>query len=170
MSTSNRWSVVVAVVVVSLLTTTSQAQEWCPEGHGTVPGTDAGTVEVGPVYVDDRGLTSLDPSDDRESGGLWIYLETNGVEGLQRGGESVVGPTGRSLADTAGLPSEVMVIAEPMVVGPVELFPDGYCVGGVTFEPADPYWSPSYCSPFALSYYDCGGDAATAARADTLLF
>jgi hypothetical protein len=42
----------------------------------------AGVYEVGPVYVDNRGSLQH---------GRWVYLESNGTPGLQRGG---VSPTG----------------------------------------------------------------------------
>jgi hypothetical protein len=55
------------------------------EADGTIPGTAAKTYTVSAgnltFYIDDRDYADLD--DDGVAGGIWIYLESNGVEGLQ---------------------------------------------------------------------------------------
>lgn len=70
----------------------------CPEywRPGTVPGTSPSVTTIGTggagsfttVYVDDRDLMNFDA--DTSYGGLWIYVESNGRAGLQRGGTHVV--------------------------------------------------------------------------------
>lgn len=40
------------------------------------------------LYLDDRDLLDLD--EDAIAGGLWIYRQSNGVGGLQRGGDTPV--------------------------------------------------------------------------------
>ena len=47
-----------------------------------------GSTPFTTVYVDDRDFADID--DDGNAGGLWIYMETNGVAGLQRGGYGLV--------------------------------------------------------------------------------
>lgn len=42
-----------------------------------------GVIDLGVAYIDDRNFVF--------GHGLWIYAETNGTPGLQRGGESVMG-------------------------------------------------------------------------------
>ena len=49
-----------------------------------VAGPCDGTVTaVGPIYIDDRDYLS--------GYGLWIYVESNGEAGLQRGGSNLLG-------------------------------------------------------------------------------
>ena len=60
----------------------------CDDSDGSVPGTSGSVMAVtaGPstFYVDDRDWFDLD--DDGQAGGIWIYEESNGQDGLQRGG------------------------------------------------------------------------------------
>jgi hypothetical protein len=51
----------------------------CVGNVTTVASPDGSVV----LYVDDRDLVN--------GNGLWIYQESNGVEGLQQGGESLLG-------------------------------------------------------------------------------
>ena len=46
------------------------------------------------IYNDDRGPDEANPVDGIASGGWWIYLEDNGHEGLQSGGDhAAIGET-----------------------------------------------------------------------------
>ena len=59
--------------------------------NGDVSASDVGGQIV---YVDDRGPDQANPVDGVASGGWWVYLEDNGHEGLQSGGDHVaLGPT-----------------------------------------------------------------------------
>ena len=74
----------------------SPAQAACPAGDGTLPNSGSKVTRVGTggstqyttIYVDDRDFLDLD--DDNNSGGLWLYIESNSAAGLQRGGDQVV--------------------------------------------------------------------------------
>lgn len=61
------------------------------EFDGSIPGTPPRTYAFGAgpavVYVDDRDYADLNGNG--VAGGIWIYLESNGVAGLQRGGVGV---------------------------------------------------------------------------------
>lgn len=79
-----------AVVIVG----GSPASAACPAGNGTIPTTAAkaySTPSVGGkmFYIDDRDWTDTDDSDGH-AGGFWIYEESNGFAGLQRGGDQWV--------------------------------------------------------------------------------
>lgn len=64
-----------ALVVVVGSMGLGQAELEC-NGAITAVETPAGTL-----YIDDRGV---------DSDGVWIYQESNGVEGLQSGGQSAI--------------------------------------------------------------------------------
>jgi len=101
----------------------------CGATGGTVPGTPAQTITVDAspaavLYIDDRDFLDLDG--DGVGGGLWVYLESNGQPGLQRGGEEAV---------LSSVPVGVPFIGPQSIDVPtdppthvVTLFPDG--VGG----------------------------------------
>ena len=87
-----------ATCALAAVVTAAPASASCPAGDGTVPGTSSSVTRVGTgdatpyttIYVDDRDFADSD--DDGNAGGLWIYLETNEVAGLQRGGERIESP------------------------------------------------------------------------------
>lgn len=58
----------------------------------------------GLVYVDDRDYFWLDAPEGH--GGIWIYLESNGEPGLQRGGNVLVDPIGLALGDPGNDPCQ----------------------------------------------------------------
>ena len=72
------------------------ASAQCPAGDGTLPGSSSSVTAVGTgdatpyttIYVDDRDLADLD--DDGNAQGIWIYIESNGERGLQRGRSHLV--------------------------------------------------------------------------------
>lgn len=88
-----RWLLLVCCGLAAIVGVVPAAayDESCPRGDGTVPGTSSSVTRVGTgdatpyttIYVDDREFTDLDGDDD--AAGLWIYLESNGIAGLQRG-------------------------------------------------------------------------------------
>ena len=85
----------VTICAVATLIGAAPASAQCPDSDGTLPGSSDSVTRVGTgdatpyttVYVDDRDYADLD--DDGTAGGLWIYIETNGMAGLQRGGGHV---------------------------------------------------------------------------------
>jgi hypothetical protein len=97
----------------------------CGATGGTVPGTPAQVITVdaspaGIFYIDDRDFADADG--DGVSQGLWTYMESNGVGGLQNGGEEVA---------LAALPVPVPHVDPVSVDGPdpvghvITLFPNG---------------------------------------------
>lgn len=99
------------------------------EFDGSIPGTAAKVYTIAtPVatfYVDDRDYLDLD--DDNQAGGVWLYLESNGQAGLQRGTQHVA----FVVFEVGGEPLiPVIHHFDPTPVGPVTLFPNGYTVGG----------------------------------------
>ena len=86
---------VLSAAVLASLVAVVPASANCPSGDGTLPGSSASVTAVGTgdatpyrtIYVDDRD--TLDVDDDGDAQGLWIYVESNGTAGLQRGGEHV---------------------------------------------------------------------------------
>ena len=68
------------IAVAASLVTPAQADPCTSDGHFAL-----GLIDVaGVVYIDDRNYV--------DGNGFWIYLESNGQSGLQRGGSSVMGP------------------------------------------------------------------------------
>lgn len=58
----------------------------CDAGSSLATGRwSIGTGDAGTIYIDDR---------DYMENGLWIYLESNGIHDLQRGGTAPVDPIG----------------------------------------------------------------------------
>ena len=131
-----RWlKVVVAGAVTALTMLSADPAAACSRTDGTIPGSEASvtTVSAGgkTFYVDDRDHADLD--DDYEAGGIWIYEESNGQEGLQRGGmnwtldESGVGHM--------RIPFSVVIDAVEDIKrrSPIPLFPGpGYYAGDPT--------------------------------------
>jgi hypothetical protein len=111
------------VVVIAAGSQVAQAQ--CPGNDGTIPGTPDRVTAVGPIYIDDRDFADLDEDDD--AGGLWIYLESNNVAGLQRGGDQAAFAT---LAG-AGVNPNIPYVG-PTPVGPLTLFPNGFGGGSLS--------------------------------------
>ena len=79
-------------------------------GHDTCHSTP---VSVGGViYVDDRPATGEVVSGGGANGGhgTWLYLETNGVAGLQRGGSSILlGDIDRENCNQSANPDSLLV-------------------------------------------------------------
>lgn len=81
--------------VLASLVAVAPASAQCPTGDGTLPGSSASVTAVGTgdatpygtIYADDRDALDLD--DEGDAQGLWIYVESNGTAGLQRGGDHV---------------------------------------------------------------------------------
>ena len=69
-----------AVAATASLGAPAQAGPCDSDGHIAL-----GVIDIaGVLYIDDRNFV--------EGNGFWIYLESNGQSGLQRGGSSVMGP------------------------------------------------------------------------------
>lgn len=132
--------VLLASAAAALLTA-SPATAQC-EFDGSVPGTAAKTYVISAggqtIYVDDRDYADLD--EDGTAGGIWLYLESNHIAGLQRGGSQVV---------LAMIPGTVPYVGPVTVtlpgVGPVPprtitLLPAGFGGGSVadTLGETDP--------------------------------
>ena len=106
------------------------AHAQCPAGDGTVPGSGSTVTAVGlkdstpygTIYVDDRDYADAD--DDGNAGGIWLYIETNSVRALQRGGDQVafsfVNPNVPLIPGTQVLPPNP---------GGAPVFPNGVNVG-----------------------------------------
>jgi hypothetical protein len=62
-----------------------------------------GVVSLGVAYVDDRGLSA--------GTGTWVYLESNGIAGLQRGSSSLVVPGDQDPCwdDSANGPDQLVI-------------------------------------------------------------
>ncbi|HEX9682200.1 MAG TPA: hypothetical protein VGA13_03905 [Acidimicrobiales bacterium] len=113
----------------AIVATSGTAHAQCPENDGTIPGTGAKAYEAGPFYIDDRDVLDLD--DDDDAGGLWIYMESNDVPDLQRGGDQIIFTM---IADT-GVDPEVPPVEpiQPVPDGPT-LFPNGFGGGSLADE------------------------------------
>jgi hypothetical protein len=100
------------------------------EFDGTAPGTVAKTYAVGAggqtIYVDDRDYADAD--DDGVAGGIWVYLESNHVAGLQRGGDQAA--VGKIPGTVPYIPP-TFVGVPGSVVG-VTLFPSGFGGGSIS--------------------------------------
>ena len=75
-------------LVLALLAVSFVAPFVAADAHGDCDGKGnvaLGVIDVaGTAYIDDRNYA--------QGNGIWIYLESNGVSGLQRGGSSPVVP------------------------------------------------------------------------------
>jgi len=118
----------------------------CGATGGTVPGTPAQvqTVDLSPAgifYIDDRDFADADG--DGVSQGLWFYQESNGVGGLQNGGEQFV-LSQLPIAVPHADPVSVDVPTDPPT-HVITLFPDGFGGGDVAQAAgeADPCNDPS---------------------------
>lgn len=139
------------VAVGALFASPAAAQ--CPGADGTVPGTAAKSVAVGPLYVDDRDFADVD--DDGDAGGLWIYKESGKLANLQRGGDQIAFTVLKSKGVNPAVPYQGPVtIPAPAPVGPKTLFPSG--IGGTDL------------ATFAGSHDDCL--QSTAANRDEIVF
>lgn len=89
---------VVALAALNAFPTTNGS----PHGPCTGPPPALGIIPVGGlVYVDDRGA---------QGNGIWIYRESNGIPGLQRGGNGLIVPGDRDLCydDSATGPDQLI--------------------------------------------------------------
>ena len=165
-----RRALTVGVLVVALLPTHRAAAQCGTDG--TIPGTSSSvtTVETpaATFYIDDRDALDLD--DDGEAESVWIYQESNGVEGLQRGGEApwfVHVQSARATArDALTLHVDPIPVAVPDPDDPdgpprtVTLFPYGF-----DFPPP---CTMSQCVP--LLPYEWQDHCNESATPDTLVF
>ena len=144
--------VLLSICALAAVVTVAPASAQCPDGDGTLPGssdsvTTAGTGDATPyttIYLDDRDYADLD--DDGNAGGIWIYIESNDVAGLQRGGDRI----------------EETFIPDPPSIGPIPvlppnpgglpIFPDGF-----TLFP-DGFGGCGGCDEHPWSYDDCRTD------------
>ena len=168
-----RTGFVLSAAVLASLVAVAPASAECPTGDGTLPGSSASVTTVGTgdatpygtIYVDDRDWLDLD--DDGDAQGLWIYVESNGTAGLQRGGRHVA----------AGYVPEVPRI-DPIRVPPN---PGGLPIlpNGLTLFPCGLGYSGSRCSggpgihEWFLSRDPCRTDASGqpwSGRPDQLLY
>lgn len=147
------------------------ASAQCPSGDGTLPGSDSSVTAVGTgdatpyttVYVDDRDWADLD--DDGNAQGIWIYIESNGEPGLQRGGQHVSAsylPTLPRIGPTQVVPPHPGGL--PILPNGITLFPGGF--------PPPCTWGYTTCVPL-LPYDDCNTDQSGQPRTgegDSILF
>ena len=145
-----RWTRLVASIVLSAMYAAggTPAHAYC-DGDGSVPGTSASvtTVSAGPAtfYVDDRDFADLDGND--ESGGLWIYEESNGESGLQRGGHHWWLDATPSACDVDPIPVLAPDPNRPVAPNGITLFPDGFGGGpGGCW-----YWMGDPCSTYSVT-------------------
>jgi hypothetical protein len=91
--------VALAAVTLGLPVVHADAHGDCgPKG-----GTTIGIISIaGIAYVDDRNYV--------QGNGLWIYLESNGIPGLQRGGHSLLIPGDNEVCydDSANGPDQLI--------------------------------------------------------------
>lgn len=98
MPTTRRRLVMLATCALAAVVGVTPASAECPQGDGTLPGSPSSVKAVGTgdatpyrtVYVDDREV--VDVEQDGKDHGIWLYIESNGEAGLQRGGDHVVMP------------------------------------------------------------------------------
>lgn len=136
--------VLFATCALAAVVGVAPASAQCPAGDGSLPGssdsvTTVGTGDATPyttIYVDDRDFADVD--DDGNAGGLWIYIETNEVAGLQRGGEHVGWsylPRVPQVAPIPVLPPNPGGL--PIFPNGLTLFPNGFGGGGPQLIPYD---------------------------------
>lgn len=98
MPTTRRRLVLLATSALAAVVGVAPASADCPQGDGTLPGSPSSVTAVGTgdatpyttIYVDDRDFADLDNDGNAQS--VWLYLESNGTAGLQRGGDQVAMP------------------------------------------------------------------------------
>jgi hypothetical protein len=117
--------------VIMLSATPAAFATNCGATSGTVPGTPAQvtTIDLSPAaifYIDDRDFADADG--DGVAQGIWIYMESNGVSGLQEGGADPTGnvPVGVPFVD----PISIDVPTDPPS-HVITLFPDGFGGGSL---------------------------------------
>ena len=118
----------------------SPASAQCPAGDGSIPDSGSTVTPIGTgdstkyttIYVDDRDYPDLD--EDNNSGGIWLYIETNEVAGLQRGGDMLpftfVNPNAPRVEPVPILPANPG--GAPVFPNGFTLFPDGFGGGSLS--------------------------------------
>jgi len=123
----------VAVLGASAVVITggAPASASCPKGNGSIPTQPAKTtvIPAGPktFYLDDRDYLD-DDDEDGYAGGIWLYEESNGYGGLQRGGTQWIlrdAPVTLPLVEVPVIPFPG---AGPLPKRDYDLFPNG--IGG----------------------------------------
>lgn len=121
-----------AVLMAAGLMLAGTAAAQC-EFDGSVPGTAAHTysVSVGgqTFYVDDRDYADAD--EDGTAGGIWLYYESNGIAGLQRGGSQVVLDKVPVMMPYVGPVTVTLPGAGPVPPHTITLFANGFGGGSV---------------------------------------
>ena len=125
-----------SVIAIAFVMLSADPASACSRTDGSVPGSDASTVTVAAAdkafYVDDRDYADLD--DDGEAGGVWIYEESNGEPGLQRGGYTWWQDATQTTCGIYVEPIQVLPPdgSRPVLPNGLTLFPNGF--GGGTPE------------------------------------
>ena len=130
-------SFVLSAAVLASLVATAPASADCPSGDGTLPGSSASVNAVGlgdatpygTLYIDDRDALDLDAEGDAQ--GVWIYAETNGSAGLQRGGSHPASdyfPEPRRIIGPVYIPPDPGGV--PLLPRGITLFPCGVGTSG----------------------------------------
>ena len=94
-------------LVLALLAVSFVAPFVAADAHGACDGKGnvaLGIIDVGgTAYIDDRNYA--------QGNGAWVYLEANGIAGLQRGGSSPVVPNDNEVCydDSANGPDTLVV-------------------------------------------------------------
>ena len=113
----------------------------CPAGDGSLPNSGSKVTRVGTggatqyttIYIDDRDVLDLD--EDNNTGGLWLYIESNSTAGLQRGGDQVaftfVNPNVPRVNPITVVPAGGGV-GLPAPAKDVVLFPNGFGGGSLS--------------------------------------
>lgn len=88
----------IAALAATTLTTTAPAHaNSCT--YGGLGRFSIGSGDTPTVYIDDRGVTY----------GTWIYLESNGMHDLQRGGTTLAGTESDSCSDPSATGPDTLV-------------------------------------------------------------
>lgn len=163
---------VLGAAVLASLVATAPASASCPTDDGTLPGRSASVTAVGTgdatpygtIYVDDRQLLDFDDEDDGQ--GVWIYAESNGTAGLQRGGRPLA-------SELVPVLPRIDPIYVPLNPGGLPLLPPGITLLPCSFQLSgtrcqgvplrDALLPPDYCRT------DASGQPWTGPP-DTLLF
>ncbi len=83
----------------------SAAEEPC-----TVTSADpASVITVGDIYIEDRDGAGVPGSGLIVGGGTWVYQESNGLPGLQRGGSSAIGEEDSVNDETCGAMPDTLI-------------------------------------------------------------
>ena len=116
------------------------AHAQCPAGDGSIPDSGSTVTPIGTgdstkyttIYVDDRDYPDLD--EDNNAGGIWLYIESNDVAGLQRGGDQLpftfVNPNAPRVEPVPILPANPG--GAPVLPNGFTLFPDGFGGGSLS--------------------------------------